>query len=114
MPLSSFQFNSANVLLAFQCLFCVLAVELCSLLGLVSKEPFKPRIVRVWLPVKFMFVGMISSSFWALNNFNVAIVTGAAACDAGAATLCGESDTGCGGAGGKDPTRHLSSLAMQC
>eukprot|EP00887_Chlorella_sp_A99_P006839 scaffold2.g6839.t1 len=83
MALSSFQFHSANALLAFQCLFCVVAVQSCAALGLVKTEPFSWGIVKarawghadVWLPVNFIFVGMIGSSFWALKNLNVAMVT---------------------------------------
>lgn len=38
MALSSFNFSSANALLALQCLFCVLAVLACSALGLIRTE----------------------------------------------------------------------------
>ena len=110
IALSSFQFKSVNALLAFQCLFCVLAVQLCSLLGLVSKEQFNLGIVRVWLPVNFIFVGMIGSSFWALKSLNVAMVTGAVASDSGTTTLHGGSGTGCS-AGRKESTLHLLSDA---
>ena len=38
-------------------------------------EPFNPAVVRVWLPVNAIFVGMIGTSFWALQGLNVAMVT---------------------------------------
>lgn len=34
-------------------------------------------VVRVWLPVNAIFVGMIGTSFWALRHLNVGMVTGA-------------------------------------
>ena len=43
-------------------------------------EPFSWGVVRVWLPVNVIFVGMIGTSFWALRSLNVGMVTGEAAC----------------------------------
>lgn len=42
-------------------------------------EPFSWGVVRVWLPVNVIFVGMIGTSFWALRSLNVGMVTGEAA-----------------------------------
>ena len=75
MALSSFNFHSANALLFFQCFLCVSLVKITESLGLVKVEPFNPKIVRIWLPVNAIFVGMIGSSFWALQALNVAMVT---------------------------------------
>ncbi len=41
-------------------------------------EPFSWGVVRVWLPVNVIFVGMIGTSFWALRSLNVGMVTGEA------------------------------------
>lgn len=54
----------------------MLAVQICSVSGLIRKEPFNADIVRVWLPVNAIFVGMIGTSFWALKSLNVAMLTG--------------------------------------
>lgn len=75
MALSSFQFTSANALLFFQCFLCVVLVRISQLMGFVTLEPFNLRIVRIWLPVNLLFVGMIATSFWALQSLNVAMVT---------------------------------------
>ncbi|EFN52092.1 hypothetical protein CHLNCDRAFT_32701 [Chlorella variabilis] len=75
VALSSFHFKSANALLFFQCLLCVVAVQACKAAGLVKVEPFSYDIVRVWLPVNLVFVGMIGTSFWALRSLNVGMVT---------------------------------------
>ena len=76
MALSSFGFKSANALLFFQCAVCVIAVRACAAAGLVKVEPLSMPVVRVWLPVNVIFVGMIGTSFWALASLNVAMVTG--------------------------------------
>jgi GDP-mannose transporter len=75
MALSSFNFTSANALLTFQCLVCVSLVKICEYMGYVKVEPFNPRVVRLWLPVNAIFVGMIATSFWALQSLNVAMLT---------------------------------------
>jgi GDP-mannose transporter len=75
MALSSFQFHSANALLFFQCLLCIISVKICEHLKIVKLEPWNPAIVRIWIPVNMIFVGMIGTSFWALQSLNVAMVT---------------------------------------
>lgn len=75
VALSSFDFNSPNALLFFQCALCVLLVKACQGAGLVKLEPFNMQIIRVWLPVNVIFVGMIGTSFWALRSLNVGMVT---------------------------------------
>lgn len=77
IALSSFHFKSPNALLFFQCMLCVAAVQACSLAGLIKLEPLRPGVIRVWLPVNLIFVGMIGTSFWALASLNVGMVTGA-------------------------------------
>jgi GDP-mannose transporter len=75
MALSSFDFNSPIALLFFQCFLSVFAVQMCQGAGLVQVEPWNLRVVRIWLPVNAIFVGMIGTSFWALKGLNVAMVT---------------------------------------
>lgn len=77
VALSSFQFRSPNALLFFQCALCVAAVQVSALAGLVKLEPLRAGMVRVWLPVNIIFVGMVGTSFWALASLNVGMVTGA-------------------------------------
>lgn len=75
MALSSFDFKSANALLFFQCVVCVTAVKICEHMKVVRLEPWNSSIVKVWIPVNLIFVGMIGTSFWALQSLNVAMVT---------------------------------------
>lgn len=53
-----------------------MAVQVCHYIGLVKNiEPLNWKVSRVWLPVNVIFVGMIGTSFYALQNLNVAMVT---------------------------------------
>lgn len=75
MALSSFTFTSPTALLFFQCTLSMVAVKACEAAGVVTIEPWNPRVVRVWLPVNAIFVGMIGTSFWALQGLNVGMLT---------------------------------------
>lgn len=76
VALSSFDFGSPNALLFYQCALCVLLVHACKLAGLVKVEPFNWQIIKIWVPVNIIFVGMIGTSFWALaSDLNVAMLT---------------------------------------
>ena len=66
--LSSFDFHCPNSLLLFQCALSVVLVQLCALSGLVKLEPWNLKIIRLWLPVNIIFVGMIATSFLALKD----------------------------------------------
>ena len=55
VALSSFSFKSPNALLFFQCLLCVVLVQMCNSARLIYVEPFNTEIVRVWLPVNIIF-----------------------------------------------------------
>jgi len=79
VALSSFAFQSATALLFFQCALAVALVQACKAAGLVQVEELLWGIVRIWLPVNLLFVAMTATSFWALQNLNVAMITGAQA-----------------------------------
>ena len=78
VALSSFAFHSANALLFFQCALAVALVQACKAAGFVQVEQLRWAIVRIWLPVNLIFVAMIATSFYALQNLNVAMITGVA------------------------------------
>lgn len=71
----SFGFTAPNALLCFQCALAALLVKLCELAGLVKLQPLKRDLVSIWFPVNLIFVGMIGSSFYALQHVGVAMVT---------------------------------------
>jgi GDP-mannose transporter len=48
----------------------VIIVSVLSLLGLVSTEPLTWRLIKVWLPVNVIFVGMLITSMFRYEDFN--------------------------------------------
>eukprot|EP00198_Chlamydomonas_reinhardtii_P001783 XP_001691119.1 GDP-Mannose transporter, golgi apparatus [Chlamydomonas reinhardtii] len=73
--LASFGFGSPTALLCFQCALAAILVKLCELVGFVKLQPLKPDLVAVWFPVNLIFVGMIGTSFYALKEVGVGMVT---------------------------------------
>ncbi|KAG5019434.1 hypothetical protein AAZX31_06G146600 [Glycine max] len=73
--LSSYDFNAGISLMLYQNLISVGIVYVLSLLGLVSTEPLTWRLIKVWLPVNVIFVGMLVTSMFSLKYINVAMVT---------------------------------------
>lgn len=47
-----------------QNLISVIIVSILSLLGVISTEPLTWRLVKVWLPVNVIFVGMLVTSMF--------------------------------------------------
>ncbi|KAK4256799.1 hypothetical protein QN277_006478 [Acacia crassicarpa] len=73
--LSSYDFSAGISLMCYQNFISVTIVSVLSLLGLISTEPLTWRLVRVWLPVNVIFVGMLITSMYSLKYINVAMVT---------------------------------------
>lgn len=73
--LSGFDFHSITSLLIFQCTFCVIAVHMCAALGLITLEPWNWQIAQSWFPANIVFVGMLWTSFPALQLLGVGMVT---------------------------------------
>ncbi|KAF3440596.1 hypothetical protein FNV43_RR18880 [Rhamnella rubrinervis] len=73
--LSSYNFNAGIFLMLYQNLISVIIVSILSLLGVISTEPLTWRLVKVWLPVNVIFVGMLITSMFSLKYINVAMVT---------------------------------------
>ena len=59
-----------------QNLISVAIVSVLSLLGLVSTEPLTWRLIKVWLPVNVIFVGMLVTSMfrYAVFNFMASVI----------------------------------------
>ncbi|GFP97617.1 gdp-mannose transporter gonst1 [Phtheirospermum japonicum] len=53
----------------------VVIVSILSFLGIITTEPLTWRLIKVWLPVNFIFVGMLVTSMFSLKYINVAMVT---------------------------------------
>ncbi|CAI0421520.1 unnamed protein product [Linum tenue] len=73
--LSSYNFNAGISLMLYQNLISVIIVTSLSLLGVISTEPLTWRLIKVWLPVNVIFVGMLITSMFSLKYINVAMVT---------------------------------------
>ncbi|CAA0813192.1 GDP-mannose transporter GONST1 [Striga hermonthica] len=73
--LSSYGFNAAISLMLYQNFVSVVVVSILSLLGVITTEPLTWRLIKVWLPVNIIFVGMLVSSMFSLKYINVAMVT---------------------------------------
>lgn len=73
--LSSYDFNAGISLMLYQNFISVILVSILSLLGLVTTEPLTWRLIKVWLPVNVIFVGMLVTSMFSLKYINVAMVT---------------------------------------
>ncbi|KAK4264750.1 hypothetical protein QN277_025882 [Acacia crassicarpa] len=73
--LSSYDFNAGISLMLYQNFISVIVVSMLSLLGLISTEPLTWKLIKVWLPVNVIFVGMLITSMFSLKYINVAMVT---------------------------------------
>ncbi|KAL9377746.1 hypothetical protein Peur_029081 [Populus x canadensis] len=73
--LSSYDFNAGISLMLYQNFISVIIVTTLSFLGVISTEPLTWRLIKVWLPVNFIFVGMLVTSMFSLKYINVAMVT---------------------------------------
>ncbi|KAI9165951.1 hypothetical protein LWI28_023418 [Acer negundo] len=73
--LSSYDFNAGITLMVYQNFISVCIVSMLSFLGIISTEPLTWRLIKVWLPVNFIFVGMLITSMFSLKYINVAMVT---------------------------------------
>lgn len=73
--LSGYDFNAGISLMLYQNLISVIIVAVLSFLGVISTEPLTWRLIKVWLPVNVIFVGMLVTSMFSLKYINVAMVT---------------------------------------
>ncbi|KAF3626070.1 GDP-mannose transporter GONST2, partial [Capsicum annuum] len=73
--LSSYNFKAGISLMLYQNFVAVVVVSILSFFGVVSTEPLTLRLIKVWLPVNVIFVGMLITSMLSLKYLNVAMVT---------------------------------------
>ncbi|XP_072965438.1 GDP-mannose transporter GONST1 isoform X1 [Typha angustifolia] len=73
--LSGYDFNAGISLMLYQNFVSVIIVSILSLLGIITKEPLTWKLIKVWLPVNVIFVGMLITSMFSLKYINVAMVT---------------------------------------
>ncbi|XP_042017181.1 GDP-mannose transporter GONST1-like [Salvia splendens] len=73
--LSSYDFNAGISLMLYQNFVAVVVVSGLSIFGIIKTEPLTWRLIKVWLPVNVIFVGMLVTSMFSLKYINVAMVT---------------------------------------
>lgn len=73
--LSGYNFNAGISLMFYQNLVTTLVVVLLALSGRISVEKLSWKLIRVWIPVNVIFIGMLVSGMYSLKYINVAMVT---------------------------------------
>ncbi|KAJ8452675.1 hypothetical protein Cgig2_005011 [Carnegiea gigantea] len=73
--LSTYGFNAGISLMFYQNLISTVIVAALSICGAVSVEKLSWKLIRVWLPVNLIFVGMLVSGMFSLKYINIAMVT---------------------------------------
>ncbi|XVE59390.1 hypothetical protein DITRI_Ditri05aG0042900 [Diplodiscus trichospermus] len=73
--LSSYNFNAGISLMFYQNLISCLVVAILGLCRAVSVEKLNWKLIRVWIPVNIIFVGMLVSGMYSLKYINIAMVT---------------------------------------
>ncbi|KAF3633985.1 GDP-mannose transporter GONST1 [Capsicum annuum] len=68
--LSSYDFNGGISLMLYQNFVSVVVVSSLRLFGIISTEPLTWRLVRVWLPINVIFVGMLITSMFRSHALN--------------------------------------------
>ncbi|XP_074303050.1 GDP-mannose transporter GONST2-like [Silene latifolia] len=73
--LSTYNFNAGISLMFYQNLISTVIVVALSTCGIVSVEKLSWKLIKVWLPVNIIFVGMLVSGMYSLKFINIAMVT---------------------------------------
>ncbi|GAB4824510.1 GDP-mannose transporter gonst2, partial [Ancistrocladus abbreviatus] len=75
VALSTYNFNAGISLMFYQNLISTVIVAILGLCGTVSVEKLSWKLIRVWIPVNIIFVGMLVSGMFSLKYINIAMVT---------------------------------------
>ncbi|XP_052185703.1 GDP-mannose transporter GONST2-like isoform X1 [Diospyros lotus] len=73
--LSSYAFNAGISLMFYQNLISTVVVVALGLCGAVSLEKLNWKLIKVWIPVNVIFIGMLVSGMYSLKYINIAMVT---------------------------------------
>ncbi|KAI4305227.1 hypothetical protein L6164_028606 [Bauhinia variegata] len=73
--LSSYNFNAGICLIFYQNFISTLVVVVLGLFGVITVQKLNWRLVRVWIPVNVIFIGMLVSGMYSLMYINIAMVT---------------------------------------
>jgi GDP-mannose transporter len=67
-------FHAVHLLLLFHCALAVMFVYGVAWAGVARLEPLTRDVLRLWLPVNVIFVGMLATNFYALQSVGVGMV----------------------------------------
>ncbi|CDP09170.1 unnamed protein product [Coffea canephora] len=73
--LSSYAFSAGISLMFYQNFISSLVVVVLGLCGAVSVEKLNWKLIKVWIPVNLIFIGMLVSGMYSLKYINIAMVT---------------------------------------
>ncbi|KAF8397320.1 hypothetical protein HHK36_016233 [Tetracentron sinense] len=73
--LSSYGFDAGISLMFYQNFVSVVIVVALGFFGAVSTEKLTWKLIRVWIPVNIIFVGMLVTGMYSLKYINIAMVT---------------------------------------
>ncbi|KAI5675023.1 hypothetical protein M9H77_05973 [Catharanthus roseus] len=73
--LSSYDFNAGISLMFYQNLISSAIVVILGFCGAVSVEKLNWKLVKLWMPVNLIFIGMLVSGMYSLRYINIAMVT---------------------------------------
>ncbi|KAE8725550.1 GDP-mannose transporter GONST1 [Hibiscus syriacus] len=73
--LSSYNFDAGISLMFYQNLIACLIIDILGLCRAISVEKLNWRLIRVWVPVNIIFVGILVSGMYSLKHINIAMVT---------------------------------------
>ncbi|NP_001385977.1 GDP-mannose transporter GONST2 [Zea mays] len=73
--LSSYNFDAGISLMLYQNLISVLILLILELFRVISTEELTWKLIKVWIPVNLVFIGMLLTGMYSLKYINVAMVT---------------------------------------
>ncbi|XP_031739163.1 GDP-mannose transporter GONST2 isoform X2 [Cucumis sativus] len=73
--LSGYNFNAGISLMFYQNLISSIVIILLGLCRTVSIEKLNWKLIRLWIPVNLIFIGMLVSGMYSLKYINIAMVT---------------------------------------
>ncbi|XP_077217203.1 GDP-mannose transporter GONST2-like isoform X3 [Tasmannia lanceolata] len=73
--LSAYGFDAGISLMFYQNFVSVIVIVALEFFGVVSTEKLTWKLIRVWIPVNLIFVGMLLTGMYSLKYINIAMVT---------------------------------------
>ncbi|WVZ61130.1 hypothetical protein U9M48_011050 [Paspalum notatum var. saurae] len=73
--LSSYNFDAGISLMLYQNFICVVILLILELFRVISTEKLTWKLIKVWIPVNLIFIGMLVTGMYSLKYINVAMVT---------------------------------------